>query len=273
MAFAVGRGPPPKRPAGSAEQMAGRVPADGREIPRHPDVFGRPIQKTRSIPSRGKYGYFSDQTMSNRQSARELAAGEFTCPEEPKVGFHLGMSKLSAPDKYFYFGEDEARFKGKARPASDGPTTFTDIDWDALKAKRVRELAKQQELRGMRPPPDTSYSRVYLNWTDEAESRRLMKAGLDPQPDLVPRRAPNVPVRQHLSASVSIRGTPLPPSNSAPQLVTDSNSVGGMRACISHIFPDGHVTYDKLLSKPWRYNDQMKCSSTTHTRFPMEVNC
>ena len=33
------------------------------------------------------------------------------------------------------------------------------------------------------------------------------------------------------------------------------------------------VTYDQLLKHPWAYNDQMRVTGTTHTKFPMELNC
>merc|ERR1719506_2892920 len=106
-------------------------------------------------------------------------------------------------------------------------------------------------------PPSTSYSDSFLNWGEEKSKRKGQERGEDP-PE---RTGPNT--RQPISMA----------QGGGAKVVSTSNGPGGMRDCIAHIFPQGHVTYDQLLKHPWAYNDQMRVTGTTHTKFPMELNC
>jgi hypothetical protein len=242
-----------------------------------------------------KYKYFSDNSVITRLSVdrlhREMARSKsdtmFVPPPE-KPSWTLKQSELSSPDKYYYFGgyvPNAAREKGKSRPAIDGPQTFTGTDWDALLKRRIRTLEMEKEMTGARQPPGTTMNISYLNWPQEAASRKAQKEGLPPvrsQPPARPEWMKGEEIRQPLSRNpfyklktkeesekLSVKINHPPP----PTLARDSNSVGAFSEMLAHIFPNGHVTYDKLLSQPWSYNDQMRTTGTTHTSYPVELNC
>lgn len=227
-----------------------------------------------------KYKYFSDPSVITRLSNFRLhkmmetsGTGTMTVSPPERPAWTLRSSELSSPDKYYYFGgyiPSPARDKGKSRPAIDGAQTFTATDWNALLKRRVEHVEREKKLTGARIPPSTSYSVSYLNWPQEAEARKVAKDGLPIKERTIPRRPPDhvgVEIRQPLGRDPFTRST------SAPTMSLDSNSIGGMSEGIRHIFPNGHVTYDQLLKQPWKYNDEMRVTGTTHTSYPMELNC
>jgi hypothetical protein len=246
-----------------------------------------------------KYKYFSDNSVITRLSVdrlhRKMAESKsdtmFVPPPE-KPAWTLADSEMASTDKYYYFGgyipahvNHIARGFGKNRPAIDGPQTFTGTDWDALLKRRIRTLSLEREMTGARPPPLTTMNTSYLNWTQEAESRRAQKEGRQPKPDPKPERPAwmkGEETRQPLSRNPFYKLRPVEESEKLsvkikhpppPTLARDSNSVGAFSEQLAHIFPNGHVTYDKLLKQPWKYNDEMRITGTTHTSYPIEMNC
>jgi hypothetical protein len=224
-----------------------------------------------------KYQYFSDSSLGTRlgnyrlsQKLAKLGPHANKVDPPPQAAWTLHDSPLAAPDKYYFMGgyvKSTAREKGKKRPGVlTGHTTFTSTNWDIMDKKRNAYIALREKNAGVRMPPSTSYSDSYLNWGDQKDMRKGQERGEDPPKRIIPQRPPEhtgANTRQPISMA----------QGGGAKVVSTSNGPGGMRDCIAHIFPQGHVTYDQLLKHPWAYNDQMRVTGTTHTKFPMELNC
>lgn len=223
-----------------------------------------------------RYRYFSDSSITTRLGNQRLykkmresggdAASSVSAPDLPAWSLH--NSPLSSPDKYYFFGgyiPSPAREKGKSRPAIlAGEQTFTATNWETMERKRATYLAEKRRVAGIRLPPRSNYNDDFLNWRDQAQTRKEMKDNLPPQPRLIPQATFKGPeTRQPINMAKSAGG----------KVVSTSNGENGMRQSIEHIFPQGHVTYDKLFKEPWAYNDQMRVTGTTHNKSPLELNC